>query len=77
MSIKEYRGELAAKILAGLVSNPSIIQANERCGWAMVNDTETGLADFAVRLAGELLAANDKAGVGPHGSVPTGETKHG
>lgn len=75
MSIKEYRGELAAKILAGLVANPSIIQANERNGWDMVNATEEDLAHFAVRLAGELLKANDKLSVGPHGAVQAGESK--
>lgn len=53
----DARLEVASRIMAGLVSNPSVIQGNERVGWALVNCTDRQLAEYATRLADEVLAA--------------------
>jgi hypothetical protein len=52
------RSEMAATILAGLVSNPSIIQPCDRAGWNLVNCTNEQLAQFAIELADAVRAAD-------------------
>lgn len=60
MSYKDYRVNLAAQILSGFAANPAIFQPNERCGWSLVNATDSDIAGYAIRLADELLNANDQ-----------------
>jgi hypothetical protein len=59
VSYREYRGELAIKILAGFAANPAIFAGNDRCGWALVNCTDADIAGYAVRLADQLMHANE------------------
>ena len=60
MSYKDHRIDIAAQILAGFAANPAIFAQHARCGWSLVNATDSYIADYAVRLAGELIEANEK-----------------
>lgn len=62
--LRAARLEIASRIMAGLASNPAIIAANDQCGWSLVNCKDCELADYAVKLANELMIANGKIGVG-------------
>ncbi len=60
MSYRDYRGGLAAQILAGFAANPAIFAPNENCGWSLVNCTDSDIAAYAIRLADVLIAANER-----------------
>jgi hypothetical protein len=72
MSYRDYRGDLAVQILAGFAANPAIFAPNPGCGWTLVNSTDADLAAYAVRLADELMSANNAM---PQGSLPTKDSK--
>jgi len=59
VSYKEVRLEVAAQILAGFAANPAIFAQNDRCGWTLVNVSDADISGYAVRLAGQLIDAND------------------
>lgn len=59
MSAKDYRGDVAAKILAGFAANPAIFAANDLNGWALVNSSAPQIAAYAVELADALFHANE------------------
>jgi hypothetical protein len=71
VSYREYRGDLAVQILAGFAANPAIFAPNGVCGWALVNSTDADLAAYAVRLADELMSANNAI---LQGNLPAKET---
>ena len=75
VSYKDHRIEIAAQILSGFAANPSIFQPNERSGWALINCSDTDLAAYAVRLADELIAAND--GIAPQNASNASKDDHG
>lgn len=72
MSYREYRGDLAVKILAGFAANPAIFAANDKSGCSLVNCTDSDIAAYAVRLADAVLHANSHL---PQGSFPNPESK--
>ena len=49
------RALYAGQVLAGLVSNPSIIAPNGMNGWGLVNCKEADLCAFADHLAAHLV----------------------
>lgn len=64
MSAKDYRGEIAARIMAGFAANPAIFAPNDRNGWALVNSSTQEIAAYAVELADALFAANEHIAFG-------------
>lgn len=55
------RRDVAAKVLAGMVANPSgPIQANGMNGWALVNCTHEYVGQAAIFMADALLAELEK-----------------
>jgi len=54
------RLDIATRILAGLVANPSIIAPRENCGWSLCNITENQIAIYAVVLAEALMVENEE-----------------
>ena len=53
----KVRLEVASRILAGFAANPAIFAQNDRCGWCLVNSTDADIADYAARLAQEVMIA--------------------
>lgn len=55
MTLRDY---FAAKAMQGMLANPGgPIQANDRCGWGLVNCTYAQVADEAYAMADAMLAA--------------------
>ena len=57
----DERLEIASRILAGFAANPAIFADNEQCGWSLVNCKDCELADYAWKLANELVIRADSA----------------
>ena len=54
MTLRDY---FAAKAMQGMLANPGgPIQANDRCGWGLVNCTYAQVADEAYAMADAMLA---------------------
>jgi hypothetical protein len=51
---------VASRILSGLLANPNVIGFNHNCGWSLVNCTDADIAGYALKLADELIAANNR-----------------
>jgi hypothetical protein len=51
---REY---FAARVMQGLLANPSVIAPHPACGWSLVNSTEQMLCEYAAELADVALAA--------------------
>ena len=49
---------VASRLLAGLLANPCVVAHNPNCGWCLVNASDSDIAGYAVKLAGELIAAD-------------------
>lgn len=65
--------EIASRILAGFAANPAVFAADSRCGWKLVNATEKQLADYAAKMAEELLKTSKHPGKDAvHPPVTTG-----
>lgn len=62
MSYKDHRIDVASKIMAGFAANPAVFASNDRNGWQLVNCSNFDLAAYAVKLADELITANELAG---------------
>lgn len=62
--LRAERLQLAARIMAGFAGNPAIFAQNDQCGWSLLNCKDCELAGYAVKLANELMIANDAIGVG-------------
>lgn len=59
MTLRDY---FAAKAMQGMLANPGgPIQANDRCGWGLVNCTYAQVADEAYAMADAMLAARGEA----------------
>lgn len=54
---EQYRYNLASIIISGFCSNPSVFRANDHDGWALVNCNERQLAEYAVKIADEMISA--------------------
>ena len=59
MSYNTGRLEIAAQVLSGFAANPAIFAPNDRCGWSLVNCTDMDIAAYAIRLADQLIEANN------------------
>lgn len=58
VSLDELRDRLAAKVIQGLLANPSgPIQANGMCGWSWCNCTVEQVADLAWYIADHMIKA--------------------
>lgn len=53
------RLEIASKILAGFAANTAVFAPNASCGWSLVNAKDDQLAGYAIRLADELIKADE------------------
>ena len=60
MSRADRRLEIASQILAGFAANPAIFASNPQSGWSLVNCKDCQLAEYAWKLANELLIAHEE-----------------
>jgi hypothetical protein len=52
--------QMATQILAGMLSNPSILAPHHQYGFGLVNVTESQLSGYAVAFAYELIDAIER-----------------